>query len=94
MDAEAVIYFDDQDVLSILDRNKQSEPFQTSHFSKQTERCLVFLDETHTRGTDLRLPQEYRAAVTLGANLTKDRLLQGTHLRTVYHKSGPFENTH
>ncbi|ORY05485.1 hypothetical protein BCR34DRAFT_675636 [Clohesyomyces aquaticus] len=38
--------------------------------------CLVFLDESHTRGTDLKLPDYYRAAVTLGANLTKERLVQ------------------
>ncbi|KAF6839275.1 hypothetical protein CPLU01_02013 [Colletotrichum plurivorum] len=28
------------------------------------------------QGTDLKLPRDYRAAVTLGANLTKDRLVQ------------------
>ncbi|KAK6866259.1 hypothetical protein PG995_002787 [Apiospora arundinis] len=74
--AQAVIFFDDEDVLSVLDRSGHSEPLQTSHFAQQTGQCLVFLDEAHTRGTDLKLPQNYRAAVTLGANLTKDRLLQ------------------
>lgn len=75
--AEAVIFFDEGDVISVLDRSGHSEPFQTSHFAQQTDKCLVFLDEAHTRGTDLKLPQYYRAAVTLGAKLTKDRLLQG-----------------
>lgn len=75
--AQAVIFFDEEDVISVLDRSGHSEPFQTSHFARQTEKCLVFLDEAHTRGTDLKLPQSYRAAVTLGAKLTKDRLLQG-----------------
>lgn len=75
--AQAVIFFDEEDVISVLDRSGHSEPFQTSHFAQQTEKCLVFLDEAHTRGTDLKLPQDYRAAVTLGAKLTKDRLLQG-----------------
>ncbi|KAK7985571.1 hypothetical protein PG988_003193 [Apiospora saccharicola] len=74
--AQAVIFFDDEDVLTVLDRSGHSEPFQTSHFAQQTGECLVFLDEAHTRGTDLKLPQNYRAAVTLGANLPKDRLLQ------------------
>ncbi|KND91632.1 hypothetical protein TOPH_03917, partial [Tolypocladium ophioglossoides CBS 100239] len=40
------------------------------------DRCVVFLDEAHTRGIDLRMPSNYRAAVSLGANLTKDRLIQ------------------
>lgn len=74
---EAVIFFDCEDTLAVLDRSGHVEPFQTSPFSKQTENCLVFLDEAHTRGTDLNLPPDYRAAVTLGANLTKDRLVQG-----------------
>lgn len=75
--AQAVIFFNEEDVLSVLHRSGHSEAFQTSHFAQQTEKCLVFLDEAHTRGTDLKLPQGYRAAVTLGAKLTKDRLLQG-----------------
>lgn len=75
---QAVIFFDDHDVLSVLDRSNCIEPFQISPFAKQTDKCLVFLDESHTRGTDLKLPKDYRAAVTLGQNVTKDRLVQGT----------------
>jgi hypothetical protein len=48
-----------------------------SPFAKQMDQCLVFLDETHTRETDLKLPASYRAAVTLGPDLTKNRLMQG-----------------
>lgn len=76
---QAVIFFDEGDVMSVLDRSGNSEPFQTSHFSQQTDKCLVFLDEAHTRGTDLKLPNNYCAAVTLGAKLTKDKLLQGMY---------------
>lgn len=75
--ARGVIFFNDDEELTILDREGVEEPFQTSALAHQIDTCLVFLDEAHTRGTDLRLPQEYRAAVTLGANLTKDRLVQG-----------------
>lgn len=74
---QAVIFFDEYDVLSVIDRSGCIEPFQISPFAKQTDKCLVFLDESHTRGTDLKLPIDYRAAVTLGQNLTKDRLVQG-----------------
>ncbi|PSN58809.1 hypothetical protein BS50DRAFT_682614 [Corynespora cassiicola Philippines] len=49
---------------------------QSTTAIKQLDVCLVYLDESHTRGTDLKLPRDYRAAVTLGANLTKDRLVQ------------------
>lgn len=74
---QAVVFFDDNDELSVLDRKGYVESFQTSPFAEQLDLCFVFLDEAHTRGTDLKLPEDYRAAVTLGANLTKDRLVQG-----------------
>ncbi|KAK5994206.1 hypothetical protein PT974_07649 [Cladobotryum mycophilum] len=73
---EAVVFFNDFDDLCVVDRRGHVEHLQTSPYSQQLDRCLVFLDESHTRGTDLKLPRDYRAAVTLGANLTKDRLVQ------------------
>ncbi|WQF85211.1 hypothetical protein CDEST_10225 [Colletotrichum destructivum] len=74
---QAVIFCDEDDHICVVDRRGRVESFQTSPFANQTDVCLVFLDEAHTRGTDLKLPGGYRAAVTLGANLTKDRLVQG-----------------
>lgn len=53
------------------------EILQTSPFVKQLDRCFVYLDESHTRGIDLKLPRNYKAAVTLGPGLTKDRMMQG-----------------
>ncbi|OGM45293.1 hypothetical protein ABOM_006398 [Aspergillus bombycis] len=73
---QAVVFCDDNDELCVLDRKGRVELLQTSPFAKQPDVCYVFLDEAHTRGTDLKLPEHYRAAVTLGANLTKDRLVQ------------------
>ncbi|KAI0844999.1 hypothetical protein F5Y00DRAFT_265964 [Daldinia vernicosa] len=73
---QAAIFVDDHDELHVLDRKGHSEPLHTSPFVSQLDVCVVFLDEAHTRGTDLKLPRDYRAAVTLGANLTKDRLVQ------------------
>ncbi|KAK2793814.1 hypothetical protein FQN51_001032 [Onygenales sp. PD_10] len=72
---EAVIYFHDNE-LYVLTRDGHKETFVVSPYAMQTEKCLVYLDEVHTRGTDLSLPDHYRAAVTLGPNLTKDRLVQ------------------
>ncbi|KAI1633478.1 hypothetical protein F4809DRAFT_623049 [Biscogniauxia mediterranea] len=73
---EAVIFFDENDDLCVLDRQGCIEKLQTSPYCHQLDLCLVFLDEAHTRGTDLKLPKYHRAAVTLGAGLTKDRLVQ------------------
>lgn len=75
--AQAVVFFNDHGELSVLDRDEMVESFMTSPFAGQMDQCLIYLDEAHTRGTDLRLPIDYRAAVTLGPDLTKDRLMQG-----------------
>lgn len=74
---QAVVFFNEADELMVLDRSNKVEPLQISPFATQLDQCLIFLDEAHTRGTDLRLPTYYQAAVTLGANLTKDKLVQG-----------------
>lgn len=78
---QAVVFFNEADELMVLDRSNKVEPLQISPFATQLDQCLVFLDEAHTRGTDLRLPTNYQAAVTLGANLTKDKLVQGKKCR-------------
>ena len=71
------IYFDDNDKLMILTRNGTSQPLVSSSLAQQLDRCVIYLDDTHTRGTDLKLPRGFRAAVTLGPKVTKDRLVQG-----------------
>ncbi|CAK4034215.1 Hypothetical predicted protein [Lecanosticta acicola] len=73
---KAAIYCNENDELTVVDRKGDSEPFQTSSFVARTDECLVYLDEAHTRGIDIKLPSYYRAACTLGANLTKDRICQ------------------
>jgi hypothetical protein len=78
--AQAAVYFNDNDELTALTRDGNKEPLMVSAFAERLDSCLVYLDEAHTRGTDLKLPARARAAVTLGPNLTKDRLVQGENL--------------
>ncbi len=61
----------------VLDCCGIAEPLLLPPFKYQIDKCIIYLDEAHTRGTDLKLPIDFRAAVTLGANVTKDRLVQG-----------------
>ncbi|KAI0506704.1 hypothetical protein F5B22DRAFT_639075 [Xylaria bambusicola] len=75
-EVQATVFVNDDDELSVIDRQGNVELLQTSSYATRLNACLVFLDEAHTRGIDLKLPDDYRAAVTLGANLTKDRLVQ------------------
>ncbi|KAH9056907.1 hypothetical protein EDB87DRAFT_1634224 [Lactarius vividus] len=76
-DVLAAIFFNDSDHLTVLTQNGSLEPFVSSPCNRQLEKCVVYLDDAHTRGTDLKLPPGTRAAVTLGPKVTKDRLMQG-----------------
>ncbi|CAE6415087.1 unnamed protein product [Rhizoctonia solani] len=79
---EAAVYFNDRDELVVLPQNGTPVLLSTSPFAQQLDKCIVYLDDGHTRGTDLKLPRETRALVTLGPKVTKDRLLQGKSFLT------------
>jgi hypothetical protein len=79
-DISAAIFFNDSDHLIVVTPDGTIEPFISSPFNRQLDKCVVYLDEAHTRGTDLKLPIGMRAAVTLGPKVTKDRLVQGKHI--------------
>ena len=74
------IYFNENDELVVLTRNGTVQPLSSSPLLQQLDRCVAYLDDVHTRGTDIKFPRGFRAAVTLGAKLTKDRLAQGMSL--------------
>ncbi|CAE6491982.1 unnamed protein product [Rhizoctonia solani] len=76
-DVEAAVYFNDMDELVVLPQNGTPVHLNSSPFAQHLDKCIVYLDDGHTRGTDLRLPRNTRALVTLGPKVTKDRLLQG-----------------
>lgn len=76
-EVDAGVFFDDADQLVVLTRDDTIEPLFSSSYSQQLSKCVVYLDDAHTRGTDLKLPLSFRAAVTLGPKITKDRLVQG-----------------
>ncbi|KJZ71036.1 hypothetical protein HIM_09563 [Hirsutella minnesotensis 3608] len=73
---EAVVFFDDDDELCVIDRQGHIAHLRASSYAQQLGVCLVYLDEAHTRGTDLRLPANYKAFVTLSPCLNKDKLAQ------------------
>src|SRR5260370_22325136 len=73
----AGVFFDDGDNMSVLSRDGMVESFYSSPFSQRLGECIIYLDDAHTRGTDLKLPFNFRAMVTLGPKVTKDRLVQG-----------------
>ena len=75
-DASACVFFADDHRAWVLYRTNRCIPLLASPFSEDMEKCLVYIDESHCRGTDLKLPPRARAALTLGQHLTKDALTQ------------------
>ncbi|THV04293.1 hypothetical protein K435DRAFT_961925 [Dendrothele bispora CBS 962.96] len=73
----AAVFLNQDDHMMVVDRQGDLERLGSSQYRNQLGNCVVYLDDAHTRGTDLKLPRDYRAAVTLGDKVTKDRLLQG-----------------
>ena len=80
-DTAGAIYFNEYDELMVLTRNGTIMPMLSSPLCQKLERCVVYLDHAHTRGTDIKLPIGSRAAVTLGPKVTKDALVQGSSWR-------------
>ena len=72
----AAVFFGNDDRLTVCDREGRRCPFTVSPYYNQLDRCVFYLDDIHTRGTDLRFPFNSLACVTLGKGLTKDRLVQ------------------
>ncbi|KAI4942649.1 hypothetical protein J4E91_009818 [Alternaria rosae] len=75
-DAAAAVYFDDDHRVWALYRTGRRVPLVASPFVDDLDRCVVYLDESHCRGTDIKFPPHARAALTLGQHLTKDTLVQ------------------
>ncbi|CAL8124875.1 unnamed protein product [Orchesella dallaii] len=80
-DIDAVVYFSrDNDMLvkcrgdSV--RNVQDLPLELSPFRSRLGRCGVFLDDQHSRGTDLKFPSGLKACVTVGTRMRRDKLMQ------------------
>jgi hypothetical protein len=66
-DVSAAVFFNDLGHLTVVTPDGTIEPFISSPFNRQLEKCVVYLDDAHTRGTDLKLPQAHKmhAAITL-----------------------------
>ncbi|KAK8186362.1 hypothetical protein BC567DRAFT_189406 [Phyllosticta citribraziliensis] len=73
--SKAALYFKENKPF-ILYRNGTEVPLLASPFIDDLRECLVYLDEAHTRGTDLKMPGDAVGALTLGLGQTKDHTVQ------------------
>ncbi|TVY43757.1 hypothetical protein LSUB1_G001260 [Lachnellula subtilissima] len=55
---------------------KEVVPLLATPFAEKLDECLVYIDEAHTRGIDLKLPQKARGVLTLALGQTKDHTMQ------------------
>lgn len=76
-EAEAAVFFGEDDRARVLYRDGKSQPLAVSPFLDNLGACVVYLDEAHTRGVDLKMPANAVAALTLGIQQTKDHTVQG-----------------
>ena len=80
-DAKAGIFVSRKDEIMVLSRDGRDEKLSSSSFADNRAGCLVYLDEAHCRGIDLKLEATARAAVTLSPKQTKDQTAQGMHYK-------------
>lgn len=76
-DADAAVFFGEDDRARVLYRDGRSQPLAGSPFLDNLGACVVYLDEAHTRGVDLKMPADAVAGLTLGIQQTKDHTVQG-----------------
>jgi hypothetical protein len=79
-EASAAVYFDTDNKPFVIYRHGLQIPLLASPFAEDLTDCLVYLDEAHTRGTDLKMPVNARGALTLGPGQTKDHTVQGSQI--------------
>ncbi|KAI1136366.1 hypothetical protein F5Y05DRAFT_106727 [Hypoxylon sp. FL0543] len=73
--ATVALYFDG-DSPYILSKQGTRTPLLASPYADNLNEVLVYLDEAHTRGTDLKFGPLAYAALTLGLGQTKDHTVQ------------------
>ncbi|CAF3906695.1 unnamed protein product, partial [Rotaria sp. Silwood1] len=72
---DGIVYFSDNNSkIMVILRREECVPLSACHIDNK--KLFVYLDEAHTRGTDLKLPLTARGVVTLGKNMNKDKLMQ------------------
>lgn len=62
---DAAVYFNDKNLLMVVDRQNCQRLLDFSPYINRLDRCLIYLDDAHTRGTDLKFPTGMKACVTL-----------------------------
>lgn len=73
---DAAVYFDSMDVIQTIDQNGVIVELNFSVYRDNLSRCLVYIDDAHIRGTDLKFPKRWKGCVTLSGDITCDKTVQ------------------
>ncbi|CAD7926811.1 unnamed protein product [Amoebophrya sp. A120] len=78
-DTEAVVFFRGDKTYVVRQRapsHARPVPLSSTPYAEDLSKCIIYLDDVHTRGSDFRLPLTTRGLLTLGKGMPKDKLLQ------------------
>ena len=81
---DAALYFDSANKPWVISKLGRETPLLASPYADDLSKCLVYLDEAHTRGTDLKFPLNARGALTVGQGQSKDHTVQGARPPPLY----------
>mgnify|MGYP000039711776 CR=1 FL=1 len=79
-DKDACVFFIADRVYYVTHNSEHKHAYRGSPYVDDMSKCLLYLDDEHTRGSDFELPLNARAVVTLGKGITKEKFVQ-TSLR-------------
>lgn len=76
-DKKNVICFNMQNERICIDKFGNNELFEKSIAFNNLSKCLIYIDQSHSIGTHFDFPEHFKALVTIGKNVSRDKLAQG-----------------
>lgn len=74
--ARAAVYFDEAGKPMVVHKKYRPVPLSASPYSDDLRGVVVYLDEAHCRGIDLKMPPDACGALTLSLGQSKDHTVQ------------------
>ena len=91
----AIVFFGEDGRARVVYKDGKQQPLAASPFLNNLGACVVYLDEAHVRGVDLKMPPNAKAALTLGILQTKDHTVQGKQLDSLVDRCvSPIAHSH
>ena len=75
-EAPAAVFFNESDKAMVYHRKGHRTPLLGSPYAENMSDCIIYLDQSHTRGCDLKLPANAVGGLTLGLGQSKDHTVQ------------------